>query len=107
MFDVYEKTRRRTRRFPVHLPIQVVAEGRLHSGITGNLSLDGASLKLDQPIPLGSSCRIRLGPRGRMSRQIFFCKVIRQRESNVALQFVGRNREQMRALDQFLSGLCA
>lgn len=105
MNAVYEKTRRRTRRFPVHLPVMLVTDGSLLSGITGDLSLDGANLKLDHPQLLGSSCRIRLGPHGRLSRQIFFCRVVRQNDATVALQFVGRSRDQLRALDVYLTGI--
>lgn len=106
MFELYEKTRRRTRRFPVHLPVQLVTRDATLSGITGDLSLDGANLKLDQAEKLPSTtCRIRIGPLNRLSRQLFFAKVIRQSEGTVALQFVGRNREQLKALDVYLAGL--
>ncbi len=102
MFEAYEKTRRRTRRYPVHLPVQLVTENALLSGFTGDLSLDGAHLKLDDDHQLSSTCRIRIGPHGRLPRQLFFCRVVRQSQDAVALQFVGRTREQLKALDAYL-----
>ena len=41
-------------RFPVHLPVQIMAEGQQYSAVTENFSSSGALFCMSDPLPTGT-----------------------------------------------------
>lgn len=47
-------------RFPIELPVLLVHAGGEARGVTKNLSLGGAALALDAPVPFGAEAKVRV-----------------------------------------------
>ncbi|MEW6278111.1 MAG: PilZ domain-containing protein [Candidatus Eremiobacterota bacterium] len=95
---------RRARRFVRYAPARLYSlDGKLLAeGFSLDLSMDGARLQVNRPIPEGTPVRLAMTARNQPFRMFCMARVVADRAGRCHVRFGGRSKSQLHELARYL-----